>query len=530
MSLIDKYIPKIAMICASEGDLTMVAAPPEFPFKTAYPGQIHAIEEIRKHDEILLASSTGTGKTAVYLSATVGEPSLIIEPRKFLQQQVAKYRNDCVVFGRGAYPCIFTDSALDAPCRGKREKNEDGTEIFRVFDKSTGIESEHPYPCPSCDYLNAVIRARQCISSSRTVICNFGNFWPYLNDAKVIIIDEADLFFSSVSSGKTLKYIDEFRDTTKETLSIEADLAKKDYDRLSVIKPANSDESKHRSKALDKAKNHYLTIRGFLANSDLCFQYKKDERLYVEIRPDQINELKKRIFQKKTEDGEKRKIIVVTATPGELSIENVVRYDIFMRTAVFYTPVGLMTAKNISVHPELLVDCAEFIREIHEGFKRMFGESSKKTIIHCGNLGTHAAAMERCLGFENCTTHRSGKLMESIEEFKQERRSEYLLVCAAEHGADFTDINHQFILKVPFASLDPRLQAYKKEVGPDKFNTFYNMDAMSRLVQEHGRIGRGAGSTGFTFILDKKFAELYGRYHNRLPQSFISAVERGGTL
>lgn len=533
MKNISEYAPIIARICASEGDLTMVPAPSGFPFKTAYPGQVAAVSEMESADESLLCSETGSGKTAVFLTVTSGHSSLVLEPRKFLQNQVAKYRGDTVVFGRGHYPCRFAPSAAMAPCRGRKHENEDGDKVFTAF-LPNGKEVECLFPCKDCSYYIAVEVARKTLHDGGTVIVNFGNFWRFLPLAERIFIDEADAFFQSISSGKQLRYVDRIVGTVKDTLSVEHTHAQEALKSARSVKVRSSSESTDVVSQIDRAENHLATVEGLLSHSDLCFQYaKKDDRgrqrVFVEIRPGEVNALKARLFPNTDSKGRRRKVVVVTATPSAFDIEKVINYRIFQRTAIFYSPVGLMTSTNVSKHPDLLKDCAKFVQETHDGFKKMFGDGANKTIIHCGNLGTHAKAMQQYLGYDNCDVHQSGKLMEIIEGFKRSS-SEYLLVCAAEYGGDFPDINHQFILKVPWAAYDQRLQALQREMGDAKFNKWYAMDAMNRLAQQCGRVGRGAGAVGFTFILDRNFSDLFARYRQHMPKWFIHRLSKSGTL
>lgn len=515
----------------------MVDAPPGFPFEWAYPGQVTAVKDIREFDNVLLSSATGSGKTAVFLSATFGgKPALVVEPRKFLQQQVGDYRKDYVIFGRSGYPCHFEDTAADAPCRGKKESYSLGDDIvkcFRVFDEKTGREALIRYPCPEgCPYMSAVKGALETIKRGGTVIANFGNFWPYLKDAEVVIIDEADLFFTSISSGKRLRHISNLYPTTEETIAKEIQGAKADYDALMKVRPHGKDEGRSVSRRIDKSKNHYLMMQGLLANADICFQYKQYDKssnknnFYVEIRPDKVNILKDRMFPSVMENGKKRKVVIATATPGNFVADKVISYSVFMRTAFFYAPVALMTASNMAKHPEVMEMCANFIRTTHEGFKKLDG--GKKTLVHCGSLA-YARMLGDLLGTRNCDIHTTGKLMEIIEGFKTSEQ-EYLLVTAAEYGANIDYASHQYVLKVPYASFNERLQCLQSEMGQVKFDEWYSLDAMYRVVQQSGRVGRGAGGTGFTFMLDRKYGELYGRYGQKMPVAFNELVQRGGTL
>ena len=48
------------------------------------------------------------------------------------------------------------------------------------------------YPCSQCAYIQAVQTAKGIIGHGGTVVCNFGNFWQFLKDAQLVVVDEAD--------------------------------------------------------------------------------------------------------------------------------------------------------------------------------------------------------------------------------------------------------------------------------------------------------------------------------------------------
>jgi Rad3-related DNA helicase len=96
----------------------------------------------------------------------------------------------------------------------------------------------------------------------------------------------------------------------------------------------------------------------------------------------------------------------------------------------------------------------------------------------------------------------------------------YLLVASAEYGADFTWCDCQFILKVPYATLDDRMKALERKIGKSAFNNWYITDTINRMVQQCGRVGRGFDSFGCTFILDSKFSDVYLQHSGKFPEWF----------
>ena len=203
-----------------------------------------------------------------------------------------------------------------------------------------------------------------------------------------------------------------------------------------------------------------------------------------------------------------------------------IEYSVPMRTAICYTPIGLMTSRNVfTLHNEhLLKEAAQFISNLYLVHKNMFG--GEKAVIHCGNLGRHGLIMNDHLQQEGYKTilHESGKLKQTLERFLA-TDAQFLLVVSAEYGFDFKDISLQFVLKVPFAAMDERLRALERSIGKPVFNEWYSMDTLNRLVQQCGRVGRGANSFGCTFILDAKFQTLYQKYKDKLPEWFTARLK-----
>lgn len=205
---------------------------------------------------------------------------------------------------------------------------------------------------------------------------------------------------------------------------------------------------------------------------------------------------------------------------------NQINYSVPMRTAIIYNPIGLMTSRNIfSCNNEhLLEDASTFITTTFQIFQGLY--DTQKAVIHCGNVSKHGAIVNEYIQKDYTTViHELGRLKETVEVFLQ-GNAQFLLVVSAEYGMDFKNIDLQFVLKVPFASMDERMRALEKTIGRSEFKQWYTMDALNRLIQQCGRIGRGANGFGITFILDEKFAQLYKRYKRQLPLWFIERIQK----
>lgn len=487
-----------------------------FPLKQMYDGQARAVVELQQHKSAVLKSHTGAGKTATFLTLAHGRSTLIIEPRKFLQKQVASYRGDTILFGRNEYPCFLAEHAGTAPCI--RKVRCDRTDYGKTCENRQGgcqsnpcklflHEGElHRYPCISCPYNNAVATAKGVISHGGTVICNFGNFWKFVDDAELIIIDEADLFYKEISSPELMRHC-------------------KDPDTPIVSMIATEKRELEAQKQTCTSKQFYaiqnkLYRLAFLDRvASLCFTYKKrnlktkTESIYVEVDPLNVTLLHDQIFNGK-------QTVIVSATPGEFKLPSV-NYSIHQRCGIYYVPQGKLTSRELNRQPWLLDHAAEFIDQASAIFGGLY--NSKKFVVHCGNIGMHATRINELLNDREkkdvCTLHQAGNLMGTIDTF-MESNKKYLLVASAEYGADFSWCNCQFILKFPYASYDERMKALERKLGKVEFSKFYTMDAINRTIQQCGRVGRGWDSFGCTFILDAKFGEIYKVYKNHFPDWF----------
>ena len=296
--------------CRSETERPKYAT---FPFGDVYAGQNEAIKTIIEEDMSLLCSHTGSGKSACMLTAAheLELPTLVIEPRKFLQVQLQDYFDDFVLFGKSEYNCFYAESAAHAPCAKMYTK--DKQKFFKMQNVCTGEIEDKPYPCVGCEYFHARIDAQKALSNNGILIVNMGNFWMWLKTAKFVIVDEADEFFRAISSGialyeVTTKDIDE---TSEDTIT---NLLRKEKEgtenKIEYIKQKEVIDTRD-AKKLNTYNNHLEKILFFIQNKEICFLYvkKSTKQVYVELQPDKIGVLVDRLFSGK-------KLCLVSATPS----------------------------------------------------------------------------------------------------------------------------------------------------------------------------------------------------------------------
>ena len=218
MSRFSKLFDAIHALELNHKSPDMIPPVKNFPYKQMYRAQGEIITAIGESASGVLCSHTGFGKTAIFITLTRGKAALIIEPRIFLQQQVAAYANDTMLFGRSRYTCPLSPSktAAMAPCLAKVEC--DGTTYHDTCPNANNtclnkpcsifeVNGEwHQYPCDRCEYNDALRKARGVLTSGGCIVANFGNFWPFVKSANVIVVDEAGLFFKEISKPMKLKY------------------------------------------------------------------------------------------------------------------------------------------------------------------------------------------------------------------------------------------------------------------------------------------------------------------------------------
>ena len=514
-----RYDPLFRAISKLESDSqppSLLPAPDTFPFKTIYPGQSDILNLIKPEESFCLCSHTGFGKTPVFLSLTRDKPSIVIEPRKFLQAQTSKYFGDFVLYGRSGYSCPLSydasKTAATAPCLAKEDC--DGTSYHatcpnanstclnkpcKVFKVGTGFAK---YPCQKCDYNDAVMEATRRLRSGQTVICNFGNFFNLLKNAEVVVIDEADLFFREISAPMKMKYSSPKKDPAdiktllkKEITGLETDLKDAGFSKKYT------------------AQNLLYSAQFLYAHADLCFSYQRKDAYFIEIDPRNTNILCKKLF------GDKR-VIVVSATPGAFDYPSY-SASIHQRCGIYFAPVGNLTSRSLKENPYLMSSAAKAIAEISMYMELAY--DADRVVVHCGNIGTHAAALYKVLGESCCYLHERGKLAESIERYLKSDKK-YLLIASASHGGDFGWCKLQFLLKHPFPALDERARTLQRVMGPD-FKRYYETEARNITTQTFGRNVRGFNDFGITICLDSKTSEDYVRNKHGYPNWVHSRID-----
>ncbi len=188
---------------------------------------------------------------------------------------------------------------------------------------------------------------------------------------------------------------------------------------------------------------------------------------------------------------------------------------------IIYYPVGKFTMHEYGKKgAEIFKVAANFMNIIFTYYTNKYGKI--KAVIHVMNLDPTAKYTARFLHPRKVKIHEKGELDKTIREFI-EGDYDYLIVASADSGYDFKgkEIPLQFILNLPYPDLeDPEWKARKEKFGEDEARRAYEEVVVRRIIQACGRICRGADDIGATFILDKKFGELYEKRENWFDENF----------
>jgi len=515
-----------------ESTVSVEGEKPEFgsyPFPTARLGHNKAIREILENDFTVLASPTGTGKTVVYLTSAVesGLKTMVIVPRNGLQAEVEKYEGRLPkklisLFERTKH-CKFTSNHREAPCRAKYKRGD------RWFFEYNG--EEYSYPCEDCPYdirksiIKSYFRLNECIP-----ILNQGNFWFLRTEAEFVVIDEADETLRSITSA--VSYPERYNsDDPFEVLEWMKANVEEDIKSVELALETTKDKEKLKSlnAKLARLENKLRKIMFFREYpEEKQITYTRGRSTFVEIFDEPIN-IVRRLF-----DGVE-KVCIVTATPFRSREVKYVYFDMPFRARTIYYPVGNMSVRNVEFkgHRELYEKAVDVIIKTYDFTTKLAGQ--RKSPIHCGNLARHGKAIYDLLvsNGRKALLMEEGRQKEYVEMFIN-GDYDFFCVVAAEYGYDWVFSPIQYILKMPFADLsDPRIKAIRKRLGEQKFNEWYNWEALSKVIQASGRNARGPDDFGITIILDSCFERLYKEFEHQIPKWFkdrliwLGEVENG---
>jgi len=507
----------------------------EFPFKWAYVGQNDAIERICSSQFTYLAPHTGAGKTAVFVTAArvLGEPTVIIEPRVFLQEQVCQYARDGDIIylaSRKRHPCPLIDKL---PEWAKKFFDKDLRPCdFRVGDYFYVARKKYEFPCPDCPYEILKDLVRERLDRGGIVVLNQGNFKYYLkaiNDNRAfVIVDEADEVLRSVTAPIVVPKraiagandVEDVLDNAYEFLKRKREKILDTLDELEEDLEKNPEDSKlleeivRLNNSLEQVERDLDWIRFYGDFARDVFYYEKGGAVYIEALPSFV--WFKRFFWN-------CRVCLVTATPppAVASSGEVVSYEVPFKAKVVVAPLYNMSKTQLSKVKDVdkvFERVAKFMQYVSRGVQYVLRAKRMKVVVHCANFD-YVNRIKKY--FDKPLVHDgTDKLENVIRVFNESEYYEWLFVVSAEYGGDFKGVPLQFVLKVPYPPLDERTEAMREKIGEDRFRAWYEYVALSQMIQATGRNARKPTDPAVTVIIDRSAVYLLKKYYNHLPEWF----------
>ncbi|RLG49251.1 MAG: hypothetical protein DRN90_02150 [Thermoproteota archaeon] len=504
-----------------------------FPHDEFRKGQIKCLKQmaelIKEHKIVVLNPPTGFGKTAVYLAIAkaMNVPTLIVTPRRDLQEQLNSRYGVPIVMGKRNYVCSLIPSRTckHAPCNL-------GVNFVcpRTGRECPFILACEDCPCAECDYANSVKMCIQILKHGGIVCINQGLIRTFARFAKLVILDEAHEIFNTFGGDVRLEFSDDILgeiDGCRGAIEHLKEKARKLEEKF--LKTAGN-KAKHIEKKLthiyneiDRLQNKIdklLSMR-FFPTVRFEKEVKGEKRKYLRVRPDFSYEVTLGMLPKDA------KIIVVTATPPKSLKAPIVTAKANIpatKRPIIYHPIAKFTHNELKKEGSKVYDrIADTIAFYFKDF-RLFGYT-KKAIVHVTSYEHSKEIAQRLCYMFKVLVPDEGNLKDAVDKFLKED-FDMLIAPSIDSGCDFhsKDIALQFITKVPYPDLkDPAIQALKRDRNFD-FNSWYVQEAIDKLVQAAGRVCRGSDDYGITIILDRKFEDVYMKNKDKFPDWFKEAL------
>ena len=183
---------------------------------------------------------------------------------------------------------------------------------------------------------------------------------------------------------------------------------------------------------------------------------------------------------------------------------------------VYAAPVGSMSRANVDASLPAMIRILTKVLEKHR---------DEKGLVHCGSYKLGRATYEALRSTFGTRLLFPQKAADRETMFDTHRRSDaptVLLSPSMTEGFSFDDdlARWQVIMKCPYPSLGDKQVRAKL----DRDREWYQLQAVSTIVQAAGRIVRNDTDHGETYIFDKDFERLYGGNEHLFPAWFREAL------
>ena len=506
---------------------------PMAPYTKFRPHQEETIAEIlaSKEKASILEAPTGSGKTIIAMTVCSQFPqSIYLCSSKALQDQAAHdFPTVPVLKGRSNYRCEFNSfyknsfpdlTADDCPL------------VYLKSDEEEGEGTESKDQCRKyCPYLIAKKRARRspiCILNTSYFLaeCNYvGEF----SGANMVIIDEADeldeeiqKFVSLTISDKTMERLHLPPPKYKTILESWQEWANTHIEHINRKIQETMPQAKSGDLKLVRYLKSIISLHGkmekFIYIVDDTWIYEEKES-GISFKPTWISQLMEEYLWKHAE-----RYVLMSATPPLptlLGIEHCKKISIpsqfpVENRTVNYYPVTSVTAKNkIEALPKMIPVIKEIITK----------HSNDKGLIHTVSY-SNAQYIINSIKSDRLITHFSKDKQEVITTFKKSKEPNILVSPVLDRGIDLPYDLCRFIIiiKVPYPDLSDK-QTNKRLYSSAFGQIWYAWMAACSMVQMTGRGVRARDDRCISYIIDKSFETLYGKYRNLFPSWWCEAVQ-----
>ena len=178
----------------------------------------------------------------------------------------------------------------------------------------------------------------------------------------------------------------------------------------------------------------------------------------------------------------------------------------FDKSPICVYPRHSMSYKNKDKTLPWIAKKVEEILEAHKG---------EKGIIHCGSYSNAQRIISLLQDSSRIITYKPGDKTFSLCEF-EESEDKVLMGPSILEGINLEDDKSRFqiFVKVPYASLNDDFIAAKLELDP----SWYQNDAIVKMLQGVGRSVRNENDWAVTYILDSDFIYLWKKNTDKFPE------------
>ena len=190
---------------------------------------------------------------------------------------------------------------------------------------------------------------------------------------------------------------------------------------------------------------------------------------------------------------------------------------------VLYSPVAKFNAANTKKDSPEFKDLTGTIIDI---LKMQKGDSG---VIFCPSyrmaedLYNAVEHQARKLGYNVLINYSADQRDSTLEKFRLGKNN-LLITPSFMEGVNFEDdvSRFQIITKIPFKSLGDQYIKTKMK----RCEGWYEIDAITTIVQSCGRSIRHINDNAITFILDENWGRLQARYEYMMPKWFLDSIQK----